>query len=117
MPCLFRLALSGKAIGYSGLGPRPVSVLAVAVFLIRYAVLLLSITAIGLALVPILVLIDLVAGGSGYGLCPSGIEHCDRPYTAGAEIMIVLVVALFAVVLTIRLLMRLARRLQNQTQP
>jgi hypothetical protein len=65
--------------------------------------------------VPILVMIDLVSGGTGYGLCPGGLEACDRPYTTGAEIVILLTLALFLVVVAIRLLVRLARRLQSET--
>lgn len=80
-------------------------------------VLLLSLVAVGLAVVPIVVLIDLVGGGTGYGLCPGGIENCDRPYTTGAEIVIILILSLFLVILAIRLLMRLARRLQPESQP
>jgi hypothetical protein len=92
----------------------PVTVLpVVAVFLIRLGVVLLSVTAIGIALVPILVLIDLLDGGTGWGLCPNGIEACHNPYTTGAEIAILLTLGLFLSVLGIRLLMRLARRLRS----
>lgn len=83
-----------------------------AVVIIRIAVLLLALTALVIAVVPILVMVDLVSGGTGYGLCPSGIETCDRPFTTGAEIVIILTLALFLVVVGIRILMRLARRLQ-----
>jgi hypothetical protein len=43
------------------------------------------------------------------------LEACDRPYTTGAELIVLLTLALFLVVVAIRLLMRLARRLQNDT--
>jgi hypothetical protein len=85
-----------------------------AVLAIRIAVLILSLTALGIAVVPILVLLDLVKGGTGFGLCPGGMEACDRPYTTGAELIVVLTLALFMVVIGIRLLMRLARRLQQE---
>lgn len=87
-----------------------------AIFAIRILVLLLSAVAVALAVVPIVVLIDLVSGGSGYGLCPGGIEACSRPFSTGAEMVIILGLALFAVVASIRILMRVARRLQQQTQ-
>lgn len=86
-----------------------------AILAIRIAVFILSLTAVGIAVVPILVMIDLVSGGTGYGLCPGGLEACDRPYTTGAEIVILLTLALFLVVVAIRLLVRLARRLQSET--
>ena len=83
------------------------------VFLVRLGVFILSATAIGIALVPILVLIDLLDGGTGWGLCPNGIEACNNPYTTAAEIGVVLTLGLFLSVLGIRLLMRLARRLRS----
>jgi hypothetical protein len=85
----------------------------VAVFLIRLGVFLLSATAIGIALVPILVLIDLLDGGTGWGLCPNGIEACDNPFTTAAEIGVLLTLGLFLSVLGIRLLIRLARRMRS----
>jgi hypothetical protein len=71
-------------------------------------------TAIGIAVVPILVLLDLVKGGTGFGLCPGGMEACDRPYTTGAELVVILTLALLLVVVAIRILMKLARRLQQE---
>ena len=82
-------------------------------FLIRLGVFLLSATAIGIALVPILVLIDLLDGGTGWGLCPNGIEACDNPFTTAAEIGVLLTLGLFLSVLGIRLLIRLARRMRS----
>jgi hypothetical protein len=94
--------------------PDPVTVsFVVAVFLIRLGVFLLSATAIGIALIPILVLIDLLDGGTGWGLCPNGIEACDNPFTTAAEIGVLLTFGLFVSVLGIRVLMRLARRMRS----
>jgi len=78
-------------------------------------VFLLVVVAVGLGVVPILVIIDLLGGGTGWGLCPNGLELCDRPYSTGAELIIVLSLGLFFTVLGIRMLMRLARRLQDDT--
>jgi hypothetical protein len=85
----------------------------VAVFLIRLGVVLLSATAIGIALVPILVLIDLLDGGTGWGLCPNGLQACDNPFTTAPEFALILTLGLFVAVLGIRLLMKLARRLRS----
>jgi hypothetical protein len=82
--------------------------------LIRIGVLLLAVAALGLLVVPMLILVDLVTGGTGFGLCPGGIEACELPFTAGPELMIILTLALFAVVVVIRWLTRLARRLQRE---
>lgn len=82
-------------------------------FLLRLGVFLLSAIAIGIALIPILVLIDLLDGGTGWGLCPNGIEACDNPFTTAAEIGVLLTFGLFLSVLGIRLLMRLARKMRS----
>ena len=87
--------------------------LAVAVFFIRLAVVVLSATAIGIALIPILVLIDLLDGGTGWGLCPDGLQACANPYTTAAEFGVFLTLGLFLSVVGIRLLMKLARRLRS----
>jgi hypothetical protein len=85
------------------------------VFFVRLGVFLLVVLAVALGIVPILILIDLLDGGTGWGLCPAGIEFCERPYTTGAELIIILSVGMFLTVLGIRLLMRLARRLQDDS--
>ena len=84
-----------------------------AVIFIRLGALLLAATAVFVATVPIFLLIDLLGGGTGYGLCPAGIESCEKPYSTWAELAVLLTVALALSVLGIRLLMRLARRLQD----
>jgi hypothetical protein len=85
----------------------------VAVFFVRLGVFVLVVAAVAIGVVPILVLIDLLDGGTGWGLCPGGLEFCDRPYSTGAELIVILTFALFAVVFGIRMLVRLARRLQD----
>jgi hypothetical protein len=85
------------------------------VFFVRFAAFVLVVVAIALGLVPILVLIDLLDGGTGWGLCPGGIEACDKPYSTGAELIIILTLGLFLTVAGIRLLLKLARRLQDDT--
>lgn len=75
----------------------------------------LVVVAVGIGIIPILVLIDLLDGGTGWGLCPGGIELCEKPYSTGAELIVILTIGLFLTVLGIRLLLRLARRLQDDT--
>ncbi|HEX6299086.1 MAG TPA: hypothetical protein VF148_01315 [Acidimicrobiia bacterium] len=86
-----------------------------AVFFVRLAVFILVVVAIAIGIVPILVLIDLLDGGTGWGLCPGGLQACDKPFTTGAELIIVLTIGMFLTVAAIRLLMRVARRLQDDT--
>jgi hypothetical protein len=87
----------------------------VAVFFVRLAVFVLVVVAIAIGIVPIVVLIDLLDGGTGWGLCPRGIELCDKPYSTGAELIIILSLGLFLTVAGIRLLVRLSRRLQDDS--
>jgi hypothetical protein len=79
---------------------------------IRLAIFALVVVAIALAAVPLLILVDLVNGGSGFGLCPGGLGNCRRQYTTGPELAALLMVLLLAAVGAIRLISRLARRLQ-----
>lgn len=99
---------------YAGIGTQAgYRFVVVPVFVIRLGVVLLSATAIGIALIPMLVLIDLLDGGTGWGLCPDGIEACNNPYTTAAEFAVMLTLGLLLSVLGIRLLMKLARRLRS----
>ena len=75
-------------------------------------VLLLAIMAV--AAIPLLVLIDLSGGGSGFGMCPDGIAACATGLTAGPEFGLILVGVLFALVATVRVLLRMARRMDRQ---
>ncbi len=84
-----------------------------ALLFIRLGTLFLTALAIGIAMVPILVLIDLLDGGTGWGLCPAGIEACANPFTTAAEFAVILTLGFLGSVMGIRLLMRLARRLQS----
>ncbi len=84
--------------------------------LIRVAVIALSAIGVVIAALPLLILIDLAGGGTGYGVCPDGIESCPRPFSAGPELIILLVVALALVILAIRLLMRVARAEARRAQ-
>jgi hypothetical protein len=82
---------------------------------IRIAIVVLVVAAIGISVVPILVMLDLLEGGTGWGLCPGGLEGCESPYTAPFEFLVILSIGLFLVILAIRLVMKLARRLQAES--
>ena len=85
--------------------------------LIRVLVIALSVLGVAIAALPLLILIDLTAGGTGYGVCPDGLENCPRPFSAGAELVIILVTVLAVIVLAIRVLMRMARAHQRRQEP
>ena len=83
--------------------------------IVKLSIFILVILAIAIAVVPILVLIDLLDGGTGWGLCPQGLDACDRPFTTGPEMIVVLTIALFGTVMGIRILVRLSRRLEDDS--
>ena len=84
-----------------------------AVLFVRLGVISLSAAAIAIAAIPILVLIDLLDGGTGWGLCAAGVEACDNPYTTVGALVTLLTLGFLGCVWGIRLLMRLARRLHS----
>lgn len=80
---------------------------------VRALLVLLVLLAIGLAALPILVLLDLLGGGTGYGLCEGGLAACPERYTAGPALAMYLVISLMVVVALIRIVTHLYRRLQR----
>jgi preprotein translocase subunit SecG len=84
------------------------------VHLLRLIVYILIGAALLIAAVPLLVLLSLVQGGSGFGLCPEGITSCRNPYTAAPELTMFLTVALLVIVAAIRIITRYARKLQSE---
>ena len=81
-------------------------------FFLRLAVGILLLAILAIAAIPLLVLIDLSGGGTGFGLCPDGIGSCATPLTAGPELTLILAVVLFVLVASVRLLLRMVRRLE-----
>lgn len=76
--------------------------------------MLLVLLAVTLAALPVLVLLDLLGGGTGYGLCEGGLSACPERYTAGPALAVYLVLALMVVVALIRVISHLYRRLQRR---
>ena len=60
-----------------------------------------------------MVLLDLLGGGTGYGLCEGGLAACPERYTAGPALAMYLVISLMVVVALIRIVTHLYRRLQR----
>jgi len=83
------------------------------VFWLRAVVAALLLTILFVAAIPLFLLLDLTAGGSGRGLCPSGLSGCETTYTAGPELAVILVVTIFALVAAVRFTMRAIRRLES----
>ena len=68
------------------------------------------------AVVPLFVLLDLAGGGSGYGMCPDGLQACDLPYTAWLELAAGLVLVIFGLIALFRLTMKVGRREELRLQ-
>jgi hypothetical protein len=63
--------------------------------------------------IPAVVLIDLVSGGTGLGLCPQGLGTCDTGAYAAAELLVILatiIVVLGAAVAACMHILRGSRR-------
>jgi hypothetical protein len=82
-------------------------------YLVRFVRACLVVVAVGLAAVPLFVLLDLAQGGSGYGLCPGGVTTCRNPYTAAPELSTLLTTGLIVVLGGLRITNRTLRRLQQ----
>ncbi len=69
---------------------------------------------VGVALVPMLVLLDLAGGGDGWGLCRGGLASCKAAYFEGPELLAGLVVVLFLLLMLLRLALYVRRRLEHR---
>lgn len=79
---------------------------------ILIGVIVLAIVAV--AAVPLLVLLDLAAGGDGYGICARGLASCRTSYATGPELAAGLVVVLFGLLASLRIVLSLARRAERR---
>lgn len=70
--------------------------------------------AIGIALIPLAVLLDLHEGGTGWGLCQEGLSTCRNSYFAGFEFVAYILGALFAVLAVTQLVVKLLRWLERR---
>ena len=82
--------------------------------LIRVLIGLLIAAIIGIALIPLFILLDLRSGGTGWGLCAEGFGACRTSYFAGFELIAGLLAVMLALVLAIGLLIRLLRILRER---
>lgn len=83
------------------------------VFWLRVIVAALLLAILFVAAIPLFLLLDLTAGGTGRGLCPTGLSNCKTTYTAGPELAVILIVSMFALVAAVRITMRAIRRLES----
>jgi hypothetical protein len=96
-----------------GARPQISSNLGVMVFLRALIVALIG-AAIAVALIPLMVLLDLRRGGTGWGLCAEGLGECRTSYFDGFELIGWLFVALFILLGMIAACVRILRYLEHR---
>ncbi len=83
--------------------------------IIRLLIGVLVAVIVGVALIPLYVLLDLRSGGSGWGLCADGFGRCRTSYFSGFELVAALLLVMLALVLAIGGLVRLLRFLRKRS--
>jgi len=83
---------------------------------LRIVIGVLLMAVVLVAVIPLFVLLDLAGGGSGYGMCPDGLQACDLPYTAWLELAAGLVLVIFGLIALLRLTMKVVRREERRLQ-
>lgn len=81
---------------------------------LRIAIVLILVAIVGVALVPMLALLDLASGGDGWGLCRGGLGECRAAYFEGPELLAVLAVILFLLLMLLNLVVMARRRLKQR---
>jgi hypothetical protein len=85
-----------------------------AMLVLRAIIAVLIAAAIGVALIPLAVLLDLRRGGSGWGLCSEGLTACRNSYFAGFELIGWIFAALFIILGMIAMCVRILRYLEER---
>lgn len=75
---------------------------------------LLILAALVLAVIPPAILVDLLTGGTGYGLCEGGLGGCDSAFMTGPALAGRIFLGLLVVTLCIRLVSRLVDRIESR---
>ncbi len=73
----------------------------------------ISFLALVVASVPLIVLINLASGDTGYGICPGGLSACDLSYLSGIELAVLLTMILFTFIALVRIAVVLRRRIDD----
>jgi len=63
--------------------------------------------------IPVLIVFDLISGGTAFGMCPGGLRTCEPGYFAGVELLGARMLALFVAVGGIALCAKGIRRLED----
>jgi hypothetical protein len=69
---------------------------------------------VAVTLLPLLVLVDLAGGGSGFGLCEEGITSCRTSYFDGPELLAMLMLLVFILLWLLRLTLHAQRLVERR---
>jgi len=69
---------------------------------VRALVLVAVLAILAVAAVPLLILLDLSGGGTGWGICPDGLDSCRVAYFRGPRLALVLLLVLIALAALLR---------------
>ncbi|HSR43773.1 MAG TPA: hypothetical protein VLT15_00905 [Acidimicrobiia bacterium] len=86
------------------------------VFWLRVIIAALLLAVVAVAAVPLLVLLDLGSGGTGYGVCGDGLSSCATDFGSGPALAVGLALVLFGLVATLRVMMRIVRRMERRKE-
>ena len=75
---------------------------------------LLILVALLLAVVPPAMLVDLLTGGTGYGLCEGGLMGCDTAFSAGPALAVRICLGLLLVTVGVRMISRVISRIEKR---
>ena len=75
---------------------------------------LLILVALMLAVIPPAMLVDLLTGGTGYGLCEGGLTVCDTAFSAGPALAVRICLGLLLVIVGARMISRVIRRIEKR---
>jgi hypothetical protein len=83
---------------------------------IRVIIGILIATIVAITVLPMLVLLDLVGGGDGWGICPDGLTSCRTSYFTGPELAVGLILLLFLLMFVLRLALHGQRMIDRRNE-
>lgn len=83
--------------------------------IMRFLFGVLTTAALLVASFPMLVLVNLAEGGTGYGLCAGGITACDMAYLTPVELLVRLLLIMMVLVALVRAIVVLWEKISPRT--
>ena len=74
----------------------------------------LILVALLLAIIPPALLVDLLTGGTGYGLCEAGLASCDTAFLTGPSLALRIFLGLLLITVGVRVISRIIGRAESR---